>query len=225
MRTSVSGTPLNVGQFIPGGATIYVDPILYDKLPAALFRANEIGGTNSTIDGTQAVFLHAGNVELVTILNNFDAPMIMLANDPTTPGVSISVLNVAPHADARGDRERLRRQRRRRLAVRLAVGPQALLPATDVQVKSIRGPPAPATTGYDLTINGNISNTIGSTSIQNDRGNIAVGAAAVFTSNQLNLDSDLGSIGSLANPVHAVLVQWDCSGVLFCSARIRSRSS
>ena len=40
---------------------------------------------------------------------------------------------------------------------------------------------------------------------------------SVGPSNQLNLDSDLGSIGSLANPIHAVLVQWDCSGTLFCS--------
>jgi hypothetical protein len=59
VRTSVSGTPLNIGQFIPGGATIYVDPILYDKLPAALFRANKITGSDaddSHIDGTQAVF-------------------------------------------------------------------------------------------------------------------------------------------------------------------------
>jgi len=39
-------------------------------------------------------------------------------------------------------------------------------PTTDVQVKSIRGPPLPATTTYDLTINGNIDNTIGSTQIQ-----------------------------------------------------------
>ena len=217
VRTSISGTPLNIGDFIPGGATIYIDPILYDKLPAALFRANEIGGTNSTIDGTQAVFYMQETWDSVTIVNNFDAKMVLLANDGTTPGVSISVLN-----------SHLTQTPEAIVSVSVDNGAEGspsvwqwdvkhYFPATGIQVKSIRGPPLPATTGYDLTINGNIDNTIGSTQIQNDRGNIAVGASAVFTTNQLNLDSDLGSIGTLANPIHAVLVQWDCSGTLFCS--------
>ena len=48
---------------------------------------------------------------------------------------------------------------------------------------------------------------IGSTSIKNDRGSI-VAVAGTHVSNQLFLDSDLGSVGSLASPFNVILVQY-----------------
>ena len=218
---SAAGAPLAIGDHILAGQTIFIDPILYDKLPAALFRANKITGTDandSNIDGTQAIFYMQETWDSVTIINNFDAPIVILANDPTTPTVSISTLNASLTSNPEAV-----------ISVSVTKGAETspsvwrfdikhYFPATSVQVLSIRGPPLAAATGFDLTINGDIRNTIGSTTIENDRGNIAVGASAVFTSNVLHLNSDLGSIGSLANPVRAVLVQWDCSGTLFCTS-------
>ena len=217
-RNSAAGAPMVIGDQFHAGDTIYIDPIIYDELPTALFRANKISGTqsdNSTIDETQSVFYMQETWDSVHIENNFDAPMVILANDATFPGVSIGVLNM--HLTSNPE-----------AVINVSVDSGAenfpstwqwdvkhFFIVTDVQVLSIRGPPnSPSTSAYPLTLNGSIQNTIGSTTIRNDRGSILAGdtpSNAVITTNVLHLNSDTGSIGSSAHPIRIVLVQWACT--------------
>ena len=44
VRAGLGGPALNVGDVITGGTTIWIDPIIYDELPTALFEANHVDG-------------------------------------------------------------------------------------------------------------------------------------------------------------------------------------
>src|SRR3954452_20815191 len=149
--------------------------------------------------------------------------MVILANDATFPGVSIGVLNM--HLTSNPE-----------AVINVSVDSGAenfpstwqwdvkhFFIVTDVQVLSIRGPPnSPSTSLYPLTLNGSVQNTIGSTTIRNDRGSILAGdtpSNAVITTNVLHLNSDTGSIGSAAHPTRIVLVQWACTTDLpYCTS-------
>ncbi len=76
---------------------------------------------------------------------------------------------------------------------------------------------AAAKTGYDVTFDGEIRNILGRTFIQNDRGSIlrgsGAGAQTIYT-NSLDLDSELGSIGTVTKPIVMVLFQIFHTGVV-----------
>ena len=72
-----------------------------------------------------------------------------------------------------------------------------IFPATDVVIESLR---PTATTGFDITIDGDIRNIIGHTTIDNQRGSIlrgTDGGTETFYSNTITLDSELGSLGTV----------------------------
>ena len=84
---------------------------------------------------------------------------------------------------------------------------QHIFPATDVVIESLRATPA---TGFNLTIDGDIRNTIGNTHLTNQRGSIlrgTDGGTETFYSNTITLDSELGSLGTVPNPLTLVLFQ------------------
>ncbi len=64
VRANGVGPYLGIGDVIPVGQTIVIDPIIYDELPAATFLANHVDGVNSTIDGTTGRLLHPGDLGL-----------------------------------------------------------------------------------------------------------------------------------------------------------------
>ncbi|MFL5864389.1 MAG: hypothetical protein ACJ780_27065, partial [Solirubrobacteraceae bacterium] len=206
-------SPLSTGQTIQPGQTIYVGPILYTDAPKALFTANSVGSAggqdnNSTIESangsnnTPAEFIVQDSWDSVTVLNQSDRPMVMegtgglsslaietvnenLVNNPTAAGVIDISVDRGSDPDSNFQFGVL----------------QAFIP-TIVSVKSIRGPPA---TGFPLTFGGGIDNIIGTTTIENDRGDLVIGAATgdlattsatyAFRSNQLHVIAPDGSIG------------------------------
>ncbi|WP_203230655.1 calcium-binding protein [Agromyces humi] len=210
VRASEFGPALGIGDTI-GGGTIWIDPILYDEQPEALFEANHPAGCtsscNGVIHGTQGMFLMQETWNTLLIRNSSDKA-IFIKGTAGTPSQSINTLNshltTTPEAT---------------INVSVDNGPHAppatlwfwkvehIFPATDVVIESLRDA---ATTGFDLTIDGDIVNTIGSLRIANDRGSILRGADAgseSFFANRVTLDSELGSIGTVAQPITLVLVQ------------------
>ncbi|MGU3646985.1 hypothetical protein ACLBXX_18660 [Microbacterium sp. C23T] len=211
VRSTQFGAPLGIGDTISGG-TIWIDPILYDEKPAALFEANDAGGScdgdcSGLIHGTAGMFYMQQTWNSVLIRNSSDKAIFIKGTaDPDS--VSIDVLNadldVVPSAI---------------ISVSVDNGPHAppatqwfwhlqhIFPATDVVIESLR---ATKTTGFDITYDGDIRNNLGSTRITNHRGSILRGTDAgdeVITSNRVTLDAEQGSIGTIPNPIALVLVQ------------------
>ena len=213
VHASGGGGALGIGGVIPVGQTIVIDPIIYDELPSALFVANHVDSQASHIDGSTGVFYMQETWDSVTILNSSDRPILFLGtNDPQQ--ISINTLNAAMSQTPEAI-----------INISVDQGPSIadplsfqfdvkhIYPATDLRIESIRGPPA---TGFDLTIEGDIWNIVGSTIITNDRGSIFVGTDSgteTFYSNKAFLDSELGSIGTIPNPVRLYLFQITHTGV------------
>ncbi|MFN2609691.1 MAG: hypothetical protein ABR507_02275, partial [Actinomycetota bacterium] len=222
-RRSSDNAALSIGDIVPGGDTINIDPIIYDELPSALFFANQVDGSHlGTISGKSAIFYMQETWDSVTIANSSDRP-IHLFGTGGSPNQSINVLNASLTTSPEAV-----------ISVSVDSGAEHapsptvwefnvkhVFPATITSIQSLSGAAsmtACASGPCNLTIDGNIANVIGTTTLKNDRGNIFVGSNAYFTSNQLFIDSDLGSAGTLASPVKAILVQWDCTGAFLCSA-------
>ena len=224
VRATQFGTPLGIGDVVSGG-TIWVDPILYDEKPEALFEANHqascTGSCTGLIHGLLGIFYMQETWNSVRILNSSDKA-IFLKGTAASPSVSINTLNsnltTTPEAT---------------INVSVDNGPHAppatqwfwkvehIFPATDVVIESLRGA---ATTGYDLTIDGDIVNNIGSLRITNDRGSILRGTDAgseTFYANRVTLDAELGSIGTVAQPITLVLFQITHTGEVGVPATLK----
>ncbi|HEY6035858.1 MAG TPA: hypothetical protein VIV58_16400, partial [Kofleriaceae bacterium] len=223
-QDSIANPALNVLDFIALGHLIVIEPILYDETPKAIFRSNHVDGHASTIDQTGGRFFIQETWDSVTIVNASDSSMLLLSN-----GGNKSIDTLSSHVSNTGtsNPEAI-------INVSIDNGSENtpstwqwdvlhIFPATDVLINSVRGPPG-ATTSFDLTIHGDISNVIGTTTIRDDRGSIVSfnsGSAYVptHTTNRLYLDSDLGSIGSLAAPFRVNLIQWACTSYTpFCAS-------
>ena len=207
---------LQVGDTVTCGGnlhpTVSIDPIIYDQKPNALFMANAISGVDSTIDKKGGVFFIQETWDYVTITSNYDVPLQLLGD---LNGVFINTLNkyvnVTPEAVINVSENHGTANDASGCTDSTASGHSCwefdvkhVFPATVVTIQSLS---TVAKTGYDISVQGSILNVIGSTSIKNDRGSI-VAVAGTHTSNQLFLDSDLGSVGSLANPFNVILVQY-----------------
>ncbi len=218
-QDSSGGPELQIGATIAAGHTIVVAPILYKDPPTALFEANANNGISNTPDSTidndpsgTAIFFMQETWNSVTIINKSDRAMIMQGTG--SPMLSIDTLN-----------QSLANTPESNVNISVKIGAQNnpstfqadvkhLFVATEVLVESTRGPPV---TGYDLTFQGGIDNTIGTTTLRNDRGDIIVAnGAGPFTSNALHLIATDGSVGCATNnpscttssPLDAVLVQY-----------------
>ncbi|MEO6494544.1 MAG: hypothetical protein ABIP99_17070 [Ilumatobacteraceae bacterium] len=224
VRATEFGTPLGIGDVVSGG-TIFVDPILYDQKPEALFEANHQASCTSActglIHGLLGIFFMQETWNSVLIRNSSDKAVV-LKGTAASPSVSINTLNshltTTPEAV---------------INVSVDNGPHAppatawfwkiehIFPATDVVIESLR---SAATTGFDITIDGDIVNNIGSLRITNDRGSILRGSDAgseTFYANRVTLDSELGSIGTVAQPITLVLFQITHTGVVGVPATLK----
>ena len=81
VRSSQFGAPLSIGDTISGG-TIWIDPILYDEKPAALFEANDAGGScdgdcSGLIHGTGGMFYMQQTWNSVLIRNSSDKAIVI----------------------------------------------------------------------------------------------------------------------------------------------------
>ena len=221
VHKSSGGPALGIGDVIPIGDTIVIDPIIYDQLPHALFHANHVDGDDSTISGTQGIYFMQETWNSVTVLNASDRPMLLLGTGGS-PSVSINTLNTSLSLPIEAIID-ISVDRGASLPDPLAhqFDVKHIFPATDLRIESIRGPP---TTGFDITIEGDIRNILGSTTIDNDRGSILVGTdagAETFHSNQAYLDSELGSIGTIPHPVRLVLYEIFHTGELGVPATLK----
>ena len=206
-------TLLSAGDQIGPSDVINIDPIFYTGTPKVLFRAGNApySGPASSIAGTSGKFIVQHTWATATIVNMSDHDMVMRGSPSGPSSLSIDTLNrtigTSPQAV---------------INISFDNGPNPAsggafqfdvshnFAATDVKVLSARGPPNDL--GHDLTFNGGISNIIGSTTIGNDRGDVLFTDDYNFTSNQLHLDSGRGSVGTLARPLNAVMVQSDYVG-------------
>ena len=222
----------NTSDPISSGQTIYVGPILYKDLPEALFEANSRNSNNiSTIESsngsanTPAQFIMQDSWDSVIITNEADNPMVMegtggpssLSIETTNEALTSNpdaVIDISVDKGAKGDSD-------------FQFGVLNAFIPTIVTVQSIRGPPLGGpTTGFPVTFGGGIDNIIGTTTLQNDRGDIVVGTATgdtagtaatyTFRSNQLHLIATDGSVGCATNdpscassyPLNAQLIQY-----------------
>ena len=211
VRASEFGPALNIGDTIAGG-TIWIDPIIYDELPAALFEANAAGSgcdddCNGLIHGGQGIFYLQQTWNSVLIRNSSEKSIVLKG---TTDPQSVSINTLNSH---------LTSTPLAAISVSVDNGPHAppatqwfwhvhhIFPSTDVVIESLR---PTAATGFNLTIDGDIRNTIGNTHLTNQRGSIlrgTDGGTETFYSNTITLDSELGSLGTVPNPLTLVLVQ------------------
>ena len=222
VRTSPAGTPMNIGQSFLPGQTIYIDPIIYDELPAALFRANEVDNVvtdvDGVIDGTEAVFYMQETWDSVYVENNFDAAIVILANNGTYPGISIATVNqhltqtpvavisVSVDSEDFGTPQAWQWDLKHYFPATRRPRAQRPRPAVDRPVTASRSMATSTTRSARRTI-------------ENDRGDILVGSSADLHEQQARprLRARLDRHDRLARS-DAILVQWDCTGTLFCSA-------
>ena len=213
------GPDLDIGATIGAGHTIVVAPMLYTDLPTALFKANADDGNGGTPDSTidndpsgTATFFLQETWNSVKIVNESDRPMILQGTG--SPELAIDTLNQSFSKNPEAN-----------INISVKIGAQNnpstfqadvkhLFVPTAVLVESVRGPPV---TSFDITFQGGISNTIGTTTLRNDRGDIIVASnAGPFTSNALHLIATDGSVGCATSdrscltsaPLNAVLVQY-----------------
>src|SRR5205085_5481391 len=128
-----------------------------------------------TISGITGVFFMQETWDTVTVLNGADRPLLVKGPG----GVAVNTLNgsisTTPEAviglsvDIGGGASE---------APPWRFDVKHIFPATVLRIESIRGPPsatACAGSPCDMTIDGDIRNLIGSTTIRNDRGSILAG--------------------------------------------------
>src|SRR5439155_15182404 len=99
---------LKIGDTVGIGDGIWIDPILYDKNPTALFKANDISSVPSTIDASSGptgngLFLIQETWDSVTIINNADRPLTLNGINTLHSTVSASpeaVINISVNKGA-----------------------------------------------------------------------------------------------------------------------------
>ncbi len=224
VRATQSGAPLGIGDVVSGD-TIWVDPILYDQLPEALFDANHQNSCTSScaglIHGTLGTFYMQETWNSVLVRNSSEKA-IVVKGTAAAPSVSINTLNShftsTPEAVINVSVDN---GAHAPPATQWFWNVEHIFPATDVVIESLRDT---ATTGNDVTIDGDIVNNIGSLRITNDRGSILRGSdvgSETFYANRVTLDAELGSIGTVAQPITLVLFQITHTGVVGVPATLK----
>ncbi|GAB3043216.1 hypothetical protein GCM10027052_26710 [Parafrigoribacterium mesophilum] len=224
VRATQFGTPLGIGDVV-GGDTIWVDPILYDQKPEALFEANHqascTGACDGLIHGLLGIFYMQETWNSVQIRNSSDKA-VFLKGTTASPSVSINTLNSNLTTTPEGTiNVSVDNGAHAPPATRWFFKVEHIFPATDVVIESLRGA---ATTGHDLTIDGDIVNNIGSVRVTNDRGSILSGTDAgpeTIFANRVTLDTELGSIGTVAQPITLALFQITHTGEVGVPATLK----
>ncbi|MET0448206.1 MAG: hypothetical protein ABW004_07350, partial [Aeromicrobium sp.] len=187
-----------LGQVIPAGQTIIIDPIENNGGGTATYDINPIAGVAEIghLTGTLGTLQVQNTFDTVRLYNSSSRPMrvngISVANlDDVGATVFIKVDDSAPF--------------------RFSIGKPIFTP-TFVDIANWDGPGTP-----DLTLNGYIDNPIGTTSIINDHGDILATATGSIRTNIALLDAHRGTIGTVFTlfgltfraPIDITLVQSD----------------
>ena len=194
--SSVLSAPLAVGDTIPAGYDVVVDPIIYDSPALAQLVANDLGGAPAgEIWGNSALFEIQETWDYVTITNNSDRDLVV--DDVDTVNDEMPRIVVA--ADTIRDDGALGayptglNENSPETTFDFAV--DHIFPRTLVDIWNFQ----PGGIGdSDIILDGDIYAPIGETTVENDRGDILVDHDAdveTIVTNKLWLDADTGTIG------------------------------
>jgi hypothetical protein len=191
------GTVYILGQTIPAGRTIVVDPIENTGGGRATYFVNNPGGgQDGVITGTEGT-LHVQNTFDVVRLYNFSGL------DLEVNGISVVNLDhIGATVDVQAEQSG---------AFRFHIGKPIFTP-TFVDIANWAGPGT-----ADLILNGAIDNPIGTTSVIDEHGDITATGTGSIRTNIARLHAEQGSIGAvftvfgitLRFPVRITLVQSD----------------
>ena len=202
------------------GSQIIVNDIVYDQDAHATFYANDLSeAPDGEIWGNDGVFeiqhtwdyvrlINDSNKDLITNLidvfnqgagADIDVKVDHIPGPTDTPGNNVSLSSSSPGATFEFDLAHT-------------------FPRTEVEIRNRQ----PGSVGdSDIILDGRIENPIGSTTIQNQRGDVVVDPDAdveLIRTNELHLEADTGSIGrqSARSPISVELVEFrDVSGALW----------
>ena len=214
---SCSG-PLSLGQTIASGDTIAVDDILNNQSAQVLFEANNLGSVDGqgtpagNIWGASGLFQLQHTWDFVKLLNSSDRALLVHAIDVVNLGAGAVVTVDVQHIPGpTGETS----QTETAPGTTFEFDIQHTFPPTLVQIEGLQ-PGAVSTS--TITLDGTITNPIGTTQIENERGSILNGPdnpGHYVLTNILEIDADAagadpGSVGSLSgtrNPIAVILEQ------------------
>ena len=237
--TDELGNVYGLGSTIPAGRQIWVGDLRNDRAGLARFRANDLADApTSRIWGNAGLFNYQETWDYVRITNASNRTLVIhlidVVNGTQTPIITISAERVPGPVDNPANNVSL--DEGNSLGATFEFDLTHSFPATRIEIRNTQ---TGTTANSDIVLEGQLSgaangvtinNPIGTTIIDNQRGNIVVGTAAarpflLLRTNVLALNADGGSIGThtrstggvitARSPIPVELIQFvDASNVL-----------